>query len=308
MNIVNKKIWLIGSTGMLGSSLFKLLEKKKTNIITSKKEKINALVFSSVDKFIKKNNPEIIINCAAKVGGIKANSRYPAEFIYENTLMNLNIIHAAYKNNISNLINFGSSCTYPLVTSNKIKESMLGDGFPEITNQWYSFAKLNSLKMSEAYNLQYRTKYISIIPTNLYGPGDNFDKNHGHVIPALIRKFHSAKINNKKSVNIWGSGNPLREFMYVDDAADGILFIMKKFKNENLINLGTNKEIKIKDLALKIAKITKYKGKVIFDKSKPDGAKRKILNSSKLFHKGWRPQYNLDLGLTKTYEWYLNTF
>ncbi len=308
MKIKNSKIWLVGSSGMLGSSIKKLLIKKKYKFVISKKSEVNCLNAKSIEKFIKINKPQIIINCAARVGGIEANRTHPAEFIYENTLIGLNIINSAFKLKIDNIINFGSSCTYPNIPNSSISEEMLGNGFPEITNQWYSFAKLNTLKMAEAYNQQYGTNYLSIIPTNLYGPGDNFNSKNSHVIPALLKKFYNAKKNNEKYVKIWGSGKPVREFLYVDDAALGTLFILEKYKSKKLINLGSNEEISIKKLANKIANIVNFKGKIIFDNSKPDGAKKKLLNSNKINKLGWRPKTNLSNGILKTFIWYKKNY
>jgi len=305
MNLDNKKIWLAGHKGMLGTFLAKKLIAKNTNLLTCSRQEVDLLDQKQVEQWIYNNKPEIVIISAAKVGGIYANSNYPSEFIYENTMIQSNIIHNSYKNGVKNLIMLGASCAYPKNINEAISEEMLGIGLPETTNQWYSYAKLNGIKMCQAYSEQYKLNYFSIIPTNLYGPGDNFNSKLSHVIPSLISRFHKAKTQNQDKILIWGTGNPIREFMYVEDAADGIIYLIENLTKHNLLNLGTSEEITIRNLAHKIALIVGFKGKIEFDKSKADGVHKKLLDISKLKKFNWKHQTNLDEGLKKTYDWFL---
>ncbi len=248
---------------------------------------------------------EIVMNLAAKVGGILANSTYPAEFIYKNLMIQSNVIHSSYMSNVKKLLFLGSSCIYPGECPQPMKEDYLLSGYLEKTNEPYAIAKISGIKMCQAYNRQYGTNYISVMPTNLYGPGDNFDLNNSHVIPALIRKFHEAKIFKKDSVIVWGTGKPYREFLHVDDLADACVFLMDNYSQSEIINIGTGIDLTIKELAELIKEITEFQGEILWDTEKPDGTPRKLLDISKISSLGWKPKINLRDGIKETYEWYV---
>ena len=300
------KIWITGHKGMLGSAILKNINKKKYQVLKVTKKQLDLINQKHVLNWCSKNKPDVIVHCAAKVGGINANSNFPVDFLYQNTAMQLNVLNAAYKNNIRKLIMLGSSCSYPPNTKRPILEKDLLADKPEITNIWYSVAKINGIKLCEAYRKQFGFNYFSIIPTNLYGPGDTFNTNNNHVIPSLIQKIYLAKLKRLDKIILWGSGKPLRDFMYIDDAAKIILHFMNKNKKYSLINIGTGKEINIKNLATKIASIIGYKGRIEFDIKKPDGAKRKLLDISRLKEYGFKNFTNLDHGLKMTYKYYKN--
>ena len=314
------KIFIAGHNGLVGGAILRLIKKdikdSECEIISANRDELDLTNQHAVSHYIKKNKPNIIILAAAKVGGINANNIFRAQFIYDNLMIQSNIIHAAYSNNVDKLLFLGSSCIYPKNCENPIKESYILSGRLEHTNEPYAISKIAGIKMCESYNHQYGTDFRSIMPTNLYGPNDNFDLQNSHVIPALIRKFHEAKIQNKQQVILWGSGEPLREFMHVDDLASAAIFIifLKKdiyheaIKNKiSHINVGSGKEISIKDLAIKIKNITKYNGDIVFDTSMPDGTKRKLMDNSLINSLGWTPSISLDKGLKNTYEWYLRS-
>lgn len=249
-----------------------------------------------------KERPDYVFLAAGKVGGIQANNTQRAEFIYDNIMIAANVIHAAYKNGVKKLLYLGSSCIYPKQAEQPIKEDQLLSGYLEPTNEPYAIAKIAGIKLCEAYRDQYGCNFISAMPTNLYGPGDKYNAENSHVIPAMILKFHEAKINNNFEVNIWGSGEPLREFMYVDDLAGACIFLMENYNEKEHINIGTGEEISIKDLAVMIKETVGYEGRINFDKTKPDGTKRKLIDSSKLNNLGWKHSVGLRDGLKKTYE------
>ena len=315
------KIFVAGHNGMVGSAIVRFLLKKNKNfkLITKNRNELNLTNQESVKKFFKKEKIDQIYLAAAKVGGILVNNSYPANFIYENLMIEANIINAAFESGIKSLLFLGSSCIYPKFSSQPIKEKELLTGILEPTNEPYSIAKIAGIKLCESYNRQYGKKYgidyRSIMPTNLYGPGDNYNLENCHVIPALIRKFHEAKINNFSKVVVWGSGMQKREFLYVDDLAEACFVIMnikKKlfYKKFNLmcshINVGFGSDLSIKTLANTIKKITQYKGKIEFDVSKPDGMKKKLLNNEKILSFGWKPKHPLEEGLIKTYKDFLS--
>ncbi len=268
-----------------------------------------------MDDFIENEKPEIVIIAAAKVGGILANNTYRADFIYDNLMIEANIINAAYKNNVEKLIFLGSSCIYPKLAQQPLKEEYLLSGFLEATNEPYAIAKIAGIKLCENFYRQYGGNFYSVMPTNLYGPYDNFDLETSHVLPAFIRKFHEAKVNNQESVTIWGSGKPMREFLYVEDLADAILFLMENIDANDLygkdishINIGSGKDITIDGLAKLIAEVIGFKGKIIHDASKPDGTPRKLMDVSRINQLGWKYKTELREGLIKTYEWFLKDF
>ncbi len=307
-------IFIAGHAGMVGSSILRKLKKQNDiNVITCSRKDLNFLSQIEVNNFFAKNEINQVYLAAAKVGGIYANNTYPAEFIYENLMIEANIINASHKTNVSKLLFLGSSCIYPKYAEQPIKEESLLTGLLEQTNEPYAIAKIAGIKLCESYNRQYGRDYRSVMPTNLYGPNDNFHSKNSHVIPALIKRFHQAVINNEKEITIWGSGKPMREFLHVDDMADACLHIMNLDKstfNKNInphlshINIGTGIECSIKDLAEHISNVTQYKGKILFDTSYPDGTPRKLLDSSKINNMNWRYSIDLQDGLKDTYDWY----
>jgi GDP-L-fucose synthase len=303
-NIKNKKIFVAGHAGLLGSSIVKRLSQENVEILLAPKSELDLTIQKDVELWVKINSPDVIIIAAAKVGGIYANNKFPADFIYQNLAIELNLIHAAHLFNVKKLIMIGSSCSYPKMAKQPISESELMNGKPEVTNQWYTIAKIAGIKLCEAYRLQYGDDFISVLLANLYGPKDNFNPENGHVIPSLIRRLHNAKNKKNTSEVIWGSGSPLREFMYVDDASDAIVFLLKNYSSNNIINIGTGCEVSIKSLSSQVAKIVNYSGDLIFDTSKPDGAPRKVLDVSRLNSMGWIHKTNLSKGLELTYQWF----
>ena len=305
---MKKKIWIAGHKGMVGSSLVRIFKNSDYKILTIDKKKIDLRNQIQVNNWVKKNKPSIIIIAAAKVGGIKHNASFPAEFIYDNLLISSNIIHAAFKCKTEKLINLGSACIYPKHCKQPIKEEYLLTGELEKTNEAYAIAKIAALKTCEYYNKQYKTNFISLQPTNLYGFNDNFNLKSSHVLPALIRKFYEAKINKKKHVEIWGTGKATREFMFVDDLSLAIKFLIKKRFKYNVINVGSGEEISIKKLAQKIKNIIGYKGKIVFNKNYPDGTPRRIVSSKKINDMGWVSKIKLDDGIKMTYKYFLENY
>ena len=306
ISLKNKKVFIAGHTGLVGQSLCKRLENEKCKILFVNKKKLDLRDFNKTDRWLKLNKPDYIFIAAARVGGILEKSSYPANFIYDNLSIALNLIHLSYKNNIKKVLYLGSSCIYPKFSKQPIKEDSLLTGPLEPTNEWYAIAKIAGLKLCKAYGIQYKKNFISAMPTNLYGPGDNFDVKSGHVLPGLINKIHEAVKQNKKKVTIWGTGKPKREFLFVDDLADALIFLMKKYNKSDHINIGSGKEVSILNLAKTIAKVVGFKGKFIFDKSKPDGTPRKLINSKKINSIGWKCKTDLFDGINTTYKWYLN--
>ncbi|MCK5416737.1 GDP-L-fucose synthase [Candidatus Parcubacteria bacterium] len=299
------KIYIAGHRGLVGSAIVRNLEKNNyTNLILKTRQELDLLNQQSVNNFFSKEKPDYVFLAAAKVGGIHANNTYPADFIYQNLQIQNNIVHSAYLNKAKKLLFLGSSCIYPKNCPQPIKEKYLLTGKLEPTNETYAIAKIAGIKMCQAYNKQNKTNFISVMPTNLYGPNDNFDLENSHVLPALLRKFHEAKINKDKEVIIWGTGSAMREFLHVDDLANACIFLMNNYNNSEFINVGTGKDISIKELAEMIKKITKFKGKLNWDTSKPNGTPRKLLDVNKLHNLGWKNKINLAEGIEKTYAWY----
>jgi len=304
---------------MVGSAIVRQLRARMdsdTQLITRTHKDLDLASQQQVNDFISNEKPDQIYLAAAKVGGIHANNIYPADFIYQNLMIQANIIHAAHQNNIQKLLFLGSSCIYPKNVKQPMKEEVLLTNTLEPTNEPYAIAKIAGIKLCESYNRQYNRDYRSVMPTNLYGPGDNYHLENSHVIPALIKKFHTGKISNASKVTIWGSGNPKREFLYVDDMAAACVYIMNLDKEvyqqqvkpmQSHINVGTGEELTIKKLAETIAKITAFKGKIEFDTTKPDGSKRKLMDSTRLNMLGWHSKINLEQGLKKTYKDYCST-
>lgn len=304
----DSKIFVAGSKGLVGSAIVrKLISEGFQNILTSSIDEVDLTHQVSTRKYFEENKPEYVFLAAAKVGGIMANNTYPAEFIYDNVMIESNIIHAAYLNGVKKLLFLGSSCIYPKFAEQPIKESSLLTGELEPTNEPYALAKILGIKMCQSYHRQYGVNFISVMPTNLYGINDNFDLNNSHVLPALIRKFHEAKLNNSSSVELWGTGSPYREFLFVDELADACFFLMQSYDEPEIVNVGTGKDITIKELAEMIMKITGFKGSIKWDTSKPDGTPKKLLDVTKLNSLGWKSTLSLEEGIKKTYKWYLST-
>lgn len=302
------KILIFGSSGLVGSSLVKNLPKIITNceIIPSTREDTNLFSASETLKKVKSTNPDIVVNAAAKVGGIQANNTERTDFILDNLKININILESLIPFQSVKVVNLGSSCIYPLGASVPISEDSLLTGKLEPTNSPYAMAKLTSIEIGDAISKQFGHKIINLMPTNLYGPNDNFSENHSHVIPGLIHRMHNAKINKDDTFEVWGTGKPLREFMHVDDLTSAIGYILKNnLFTEQVLNVGSNEEISISDLVLKIKDVINYDGKIVFNSDMPDGNPRKLLDSTKLISKGWKPSISLSEGLSSVYEWYL---
>ena len=313
---LDDKIYVAGHSGLVGSAIVRNLQSKKfNNLLTISHSKLDLTNQSMVSDFFQKEKPDYVIIAAAKVGGIAANNNFPADFIYDNIMIQTNIINAAFKFHVKKLLFLGSTCIYPKLAEQPIKESALLTGLLEKTNEPYAIAKISGIKLCESYNKQYGTDFRSLMPTNLYGENDNFHPENSHVIPALIRRFHEAKINNYDEVIIWGDGTPMREFLYVDDMADASIFVLSLSKekyysvlspSQTHINAGTSTDISILELSETLKSITGFKGKIVFDPSKPNGTPRKVVDSSKLSEMGWSHKINLLEGLEKTYKWFLS--
>jgi GDP-L-fucose synthase len=313
----NDKVFVAGHLGLVGSAIVRNLHARGfKNIITRSHKQLDLTNQYLVERFFSEESIDYVILAAAKVGGIFANNTYPAEFIYQNIMIEANVIHASYLNNVKKLLFLGSTCIYPKEVKQPMQESALLSNYLESTNEPYAIAKIAGIKICESYNRQYGTDFRSVMPTNLYGVNDNFHSENSHVIPALIKKFHDAKINNLNEVIIWGTGEAMREFLYVDDMADACLFILgldsrlyQENNNQMLshINIGSGKEITIKNLAEIIKKVVNFKGNLNFDTNMPDGSMRKLVDSSRLKKLGWKYTTDLESGLTKTYDWYLTS-
>lgn len=302
----NSKIYVAGHRGLVGSAIVrKLREKGYQNLVYRTRKELDLRDKNQVDEFFEREKPEYVFLAAAKVGGIVANNEYPADFIRDNLMIQTNVIDAAYRNGVKKLLFLGSTCIYPKFAPQPLKEEYLLTGELEPTNEPYAIAKIAGIKMCQSYNRQYGTKYISVMPTNLYGPNDNFDLHTSHVLPALIRKFHEAKVNNAPYVEVWGTGTPRREFLYSDDLADACVFLMNNYDGNEIINIGVGKDISIKELAEKIKNVVGYQGEIKFDTSKPDGTPRKLVDVSRINALGWKASISLDEGLQKVYQWFL---
>lgn len=303
----NSKIYIAGHRGMVGSAIYRKLQKEGyNNIITRSSTELDLRIQSDVEGFFEHEKPEYVFLAAAKVGGIVANNTYRADFLYENLQIQNNIIHSSYLSGVKKLMFLGSSCIYPKLAPQPLKEDYLLTGPLEPTNEPYAIAKIAGIKMCDAYRSQYGCNYISVMPTNLYGYNDNYHPQNSHVLPALIRRFHEAKINNTPQVTIWGTGTPKREFLFADDLAEACYYLMQNYDEEGLVNIGTGEDISIKDLALLIKDIIGYEGEINFDTSKPDGTPRKLMDVSKLHSKGWHHKIGLRDGIKLAYEDFLS--
>ena len=294
----NSKIYVAGHRGMVGSAILRGLRKNGfENLIFRKSSELDLREQAAVNEFFRKERPDYVFLAAAKVGGIMANNVYRGEFLYENLMIQSNVIHAAHKNGVKKLMFLGSSCIYPKLAPQPLKEDYLLTGLLEPTNEPYAIAKISGIKMCDAYRAQYGSRFISAMPTNLYGPNDNYDLQNSHVLPALIRKFLTVKKNNESSVILWGTGTPLREFMHADDLADACLFLMENFDEEGFVNVGTGEDLSIRALAEIIKNIVGYEGEIIQDTTKPDGTPRKLMDVSKIHAMGWQHQISLEEGI-----------
>lgn len=302
----DSKIYVAGHRGLVGSAIVRELQKKGyTNIIGKTHKELDLMDSVAVEGFFKEEKPEYVFLAAAKVGGIYANSTYPADFIYENLQIQNNVIGNAHKYGVKKLMFLGSSCIYPKMCPQPIKEEYLLSGYLEETNEAYALAKISGLKMCQYFNKQYGTNFISVMPTNLYGPYDNFHPENSHVMPALIRRFHEAKVNNAEEVVVWGSGTPLREFLYSEDMADACIYLMENYEGNDFFNIGTGKEITIRGLAELIKEVVGYEGEIVWDSTKPDGTPRKLLDVSRLESQGWKYKMELKDGIKEAYKWFM---
>jgi GDP-L-fucose synthase len=302
----NTKVWIAGHRGLVGGAIAKRLSRENCTIVTIDRDELDLRDQVGVKKWLEKEKPSIIILAAAKVGGIVANSTQPADFLYDNLVIETNIIKAAHEIEVKKLLFLGSSCIYPRDAKQPMVEEELLTGPLEKTNESYAIAKIAGLKMCEAFRTQYGCDFISAQPTNLYGEGDKFDPEMGHVIPALMVKAHKGKLNNSPKLNVWGSGTPQREFLYIHDLADALVHLLKNYSGKSHINIGTGEEFSIKQLAEKICDVVGFQGELVFDTTKPDGSPRKLVNNSRLAELGWKSKTSLDEGLAKTYKWYLD--
>lgn len=305
-SLVDKRVWVAGHSGMVGAATCHALASEKCEILTAPRTELDLLRQSDVEDWCARRKPDAVIVCAGRVGGILANDTFPAEFIYQNLTLEANIINSAYLTGVEKLIFLGSSCIYPKHAPQPMQESALLTGPLEPTNEWYAIAKIAGIKLCQAYRKQYDCDFISAMPTNLYGPGDNFDLQSSHVVPALLNKFHAAKKAQADSVEVWGSGKAKREFLHVQDCAEGIIHLLKNYSDMDHVNLGTGKDIEIRELAELIKRVVGFEGEIQFDNSKPDGTPRKLLDVSKILALGWRHSVSLETGLKATYDWLLD--
>ena len=304
-SLQGKRVWVTGQHGLVGSAIVRRLASEPCSVLTVDRSDVDLRDQAAVDAWVDRNRPDAVVLAAAKVGGILANNSFPADFLYDNLMIQSNVIAASHRAGVGKLLFLGSSCIYPRLAPQPIREDSLLTGPLEPTNEWYAIAKIAGVKMCQAYRVQHGDDYISAMPTNLYGVGDNFDLQSSHVLPALMRKVHTAKLKKQREVTIWGTGTPLREFMFVDDLADACVFLMKNYSEFDTINIGSGQEVSIRELATMIADVTGYGGDFVFDDSKPDGTPRKRLDVEKLAARGWKASTSLKDGLSVVYDWYM---
>ncbi|MFS8184302.1 GDP-L-fucose synthase [Pseudovibrio denitrificans] len=304
-DLVGKTVFVAGHKGMVGGALMRGLEREDCSLLTADRKQVDLTAQSETLMFLQDTKPDAVIVAAAKVGGIWANNEYPADFLYENLAIETNLIRGAYAANVQKLLFLGSSCIYPKHASQPISEEALLSGPLEPTNEWYAIAKIAGIKLCQAFRKQHGCDFISAMPTNLYGPGDNFDLTTSHVLPALMRKVHEAKASGAASFEIWGTGAPRREFLHCDDCADALVFLLKNYSSQEHINVGFGTDISILELAEKIASILGFEGSIEKDTTKPDGTPRKLMSSERLVQLGWKPSISLDQGIAETYNWFL---
>jgi GDP-L-fucose synthase len=299
--LAGKRVFIAGHRGMVGGAVARRLASEPCEVITAGREEVDLVDQACVRAWMAANRPDAIVLAAAKVGGIKANSEFPVDFLYQNLMIEANILQAAHEADVARVLFLGSSCIYPKLAPQPIPEAALLTGPLEPTNEWYAIAKIAGIKLVQAYRQQYGRDWISAMPTNLYGPGDNYDLNTSHVLPALLRKFHEAKLSSAEEVVVWGSGTPLREFLHCDDLADALVFLLKEYSGHEHINVGSGVEVTIRELAETIAEVVGYKARLVFDATKPDGTPRKLMDSSRLLALGWNNVRPLDAGIAETY-------
>ncbi|WP_075222865.1 GDP-L-fucose synthase [Acuticoccus yangtzensis] len=303
--LTSKRVWVAGHRGMVGGAIVRQLEHRDVTVITASRQECDLRDAAAVDAFMTANKPDAVVIAAAKVGGILANDTYPVDFLQDNLLIQTNLMKAAFAADVEKLLFLGSSCIYPKFADQPITEDSLLTGPLEPTNEWYAIAKIAGIKLAQAYMKQYGCRYISAMPTNLYGPGDNFDLTSSHVIPALMRKAHMAKVAGAPGFEVWGSGTPRREFLHVDDLARGCIFLLEHYEGFEHVNLGSGEDLPIKDLAFEIARVVGCGTALTFDTTKPDGTPRKLMSGDKVAALGWRPEISLADGLASTYAWFL---
>ncbi len=303
----SSKIYVAGHRGLVGSAILRKLEKEGyENLVIRTSKELDLREKQQVDAFFETEKPEFVFLAAAKVGGIVANNEFPADFIRDNLMIQTNVIDASYRNQVEKLLFLGSTCIYPKLAPQPLKEEYLLTGPLEPTNDAYALAKIAGIKMCQSYNKQYGTNYISAMPTNLYGENDNFDLQSSHVMPALIRKFHEAKLSNQSSVEVWGTGTPKREFLYSDDLADACVYLMNHYNGDEIINIGVGEDVSIKELAETVQRVVGFEGELKFDTTKPDGTPRKLVDTTKINQLGWKADVKLEDGISLAYEWFLN--
>ncbi|VAW74837.1 GDP-L-fucose synthetase [hydrothermal vent metagenome] len=301
------KVYVAGHGGLVGSAIVRRLQAGGfNNLLLRRSSELDLCQQQEVCGFFASEKPDYVILAAAKVGGILANNTYPAEFLYDNLMMEANVIHAAYQNGVTKLLALGSTCIYPKMAPQPLQEDSLLSGSLEPTNEWYAVAKIAGIKLCQAYRKQYGCNFIAAMPTNLYGPGDNFDLEKSHVLPALIRKFHSARENDDASVTLWGTGKPLREFLHVDDLAEACLFLLENYDDESIVNIGVGEDLSIARLAAIVRDVVGFDGEIVYDATKPDGTPRKLVDVSKINGLGWRAKIGLREGVEQTYQWFLD--
>lgn len=303
--LTGKRVWVAGHRGMVGGATVRRLASEGCEVITAGRETVDLKRQTEVEAFLRDARPDAIVMAAAKVGGILANDTRPAEFLYDNVMIEANIIAAAHENDVQKFLFLGSSCIYPKFAPQPIPEDSLLTGPLEPTNEWYAIAKIAGIKLVQAYRKQYERDYISAMPTNLYGPGDNFDLTSSHVMPAIIRKAHEAKINGAPSITVWGTGTPRREFLHADDCADALVFLLKNYSGHEHVNVGSGEDITILELTKIVCEVVGFKGQIVHDLSKPDGTPRKLMSASKLRKMGWSPRTAFEEGISETYRWFL---
>ena len=300
-----KRVWVAGHRGMVGSAVVRRLASEGCDVVTAGRDVVDLMRQAEVEAFLADAKPDAIVMAAAKVGGILANDTRPAEFLYDNLMIEANIVAAAHANDVEKFLFLGSSCIYPKFADQPITEDSLLTGSLEPTNEWYAIAKIAGIKLAQAYRKQYGRDYISAMPTNLYGPGDNFDLTSSHVMPAIIRKAHEAKVNGASSITVWGTGTPRREFLHADDCADALVFLLKTYSGHEHVNVGSGDDVTILELTQIVCDVVGFTGEIAHDLSKPDGTPRKLMSADKLRGMGWKPRIALKAGITETYRWFL---
>ena len=305
-SLAGKRIWVAGHRGMVGSAVARRLASENCTVVTASRSDVDLTRQAEVERFVADAKPDAIVLAAAKVGGILANDTYPADFLYENLLIETSIFGAAHANDVDRLLFLGSSCIYPKLAPQPITEDALLTGPLEETNEWYAVAKIAGIKLAQAFRKQFGRDYISAMPTNLYGPGDNFDLKSSHVLPALIRKAHDAKLSHAESITMWGTGTPRREFLHADDCADALVFLLKTYSGAEHVNVGSGTDLSILELTQMVCRVVGYDGRIVHDLSKPDGTPRKLMSADKLTSMGWAPRIGLEEGIAETYRWFLD--